>query len=93
VAGEIGVRTGDTCSIPIPRTRTPGRRTVRPADEQRDVRPARGDAAGHPRDFQASSGLLGSSLLGGVSFSKVYRIDPYFYYYPWRFFGHVPYQP
>lgn len=34
-------------------------------------------------DFFASSGELGSSLnLGGISFSKVYRIDPYFINYP-----------
>jgi outer membrane usher protein FimD/PapC len=34
-------------------------------------------------DFQASSGVLGSNrILGGISFSKVYRINPYFYYYP-----------
>ncbi len=44
-------------------------------------------------DFQASSGLLGSNLLlGGVSFSKVYRIDPYFIYYPMAgFSGQVAY--
>jgi len=34
-------------------------------------------------DFQASSGLPGSSvLLGGISFSREFRIDPYFIYYP-----------
>jgi len=34
-------------------------------------------------DFFASSGELGSGVnLGGVSFSKVYRIDPYFINYP-----------
>lgn len=34
-------------------------------------------------DFFASSGDLGNSLnLGGVSFSKVFRIDPYFIRYP-----------
>ena len=34
-------------------------------------------------DFFATSGDLGSSLnLGGVSFTKVYRIDPYFINYP-----------
>jgi len=34
-------------------------------------------------DFFASSGDLGSSLnMGGVSFAKVYRIDPYFINYP-----------
>lgn len=34
-------------------------------------------------DFFASSGELGTSLnLGGISFSKVYRIDPYFIRHP-----------
>lgn len=34
-------------------------------------------------DFFASSGDLGSSAnLGGISFSKIYRIDPYFMNYP-----------
>ena len=34
-------------------------------------------------DFFASSGDLGSSLnMGGISFAKVYRIDPYFINYP-----------
>lgn len=34
-------------------------------------------------DFFATSGELGSSLnLGGISFSKVYNMDPYFIYYP-----------
>lgn len=34
-------------------------------------------------DFFASSGDLGNSLnLGGVSFSKIFRIDPYFIRYP-----------
>ncbi|MGA7828430.1 MAG: fimbria/pilus outer membrane usher protein [Geobacteraceae bacterium] len=34
-------------------------------------------------DFFASSGDLGSNLnLGGVSFAKVYRLDPYYIYYP-----------
>lgn len=34
-------------------------------------------------DFFASSGELGSALnLGGISFSKIYRIDPYFVNYP-----------
>lgn len=34
-------------------------------------------------DFLASSGELGGNLnLGGLSFAKVYRIDPYFYRYP-----------
>jgi len=34
-------------------------------------------------DFLASSGELGANVnLGGLSFSKVYRIDPYFYRYP-----------
>jgi len=34
-------------------------------------------------DFQASSGLPGSGvLLGGVSFSKEFPIDPYYIYYP-----------
>jgi outer membrane usher protein FimD/PapC len=34
-------------------------------------------------DFFASSGDLGSSLnMGGLSFAKVYRIDPYFISYP-----------
>ena len=34
-------------------------------------------------DFFASSGELGSSLnLGGISFAKIYRIDPYFINYP-----------
>jgi outer membrane usher protein len=34
-------------------------------------------------DFSASSGELGANVtLGGISVSKVYRIDPYFYRYP-----------
>jgi outer membrane usher protein len=34
-------------------------------------------------DFFASSGDLGSNLnLGGISFAKIYRIDPYFINYP-----------
>jgi len=34
-------------------------------------------------DFFASSGNLGSSLnLGGISFAKVYNMDPYYIYYP-----------
>jgi len=43
-------------------------------------------------DFQVpSSGTIGTGvLLGGISFSKVYRIDPYFLYYPTaRFSGEV----
>jgi outer membrane usher protein FimD/PapC len=39
-------------------------------------------------DFFASSGDLGNSLnLGGVGFSKVYRIDPYFIRYPLAHFS------
>lgn len=34
-------------------------------------------------DFFASSGNLGGNLnLGGISFSKIYRMDPYYVYYP-----------
>ena len=34
-------------------------------------------------DFFASSGELGSTLnMGGISFSKNYKIDPYFIKYP-----------
>jgi outer membrane usher protein FimD/PapC len=34
-------------------------------------------------DFFASSGILGGSInMGGISFAKVYRIDPYFINYP-----------
>lgn len=34
-------------------------------------------------DFLASSGELGANVnLGGISVSKVFRIDPYFYWYP-----------
>jgi outer membrane usher protein len=34
-------------------------------------------------DFSTSSGVLGSSrFLGGINFSKDYRVDPYFFRYP-----------
>jgi len=45
-------------------------------------------------DFFASSGELGSRLnMGGVSFSKVYRIDPYFIRYPLFDFSGLISQP
>jgi len=84
VAGEIGFRAGDYLFFTdstYTRTRTEDRYVRLTSNVTYDRREQMQRAI--LGDFQVSSGLLGSNLLlGGISFSKVYGIDPYFIYYP-----------
>ena len=94
VAGEIGFRAGDYLFFTdstYTHTRTEDRYVRLTTNVTDDLRAEM--QRGVLGDFQSTSGLLGSNLLlGGVSFSKVYRIDPYFIYYPTAgFSGQVPY--
>jgi len=94
VAGEIGLRTGDYLfytDSTYTHTRTDDWYVRLTSNVTYDRRAQMQRAI--LGDFQASSGLLGSNLLlGGASFSKVYRIDPYFLYYPLAgFAGQVPF--
>lgn len=93
-AGEIGFRTGDYLFFTdstYAHTRTEDRYVRLTSNVTYDRRAQMQRAI--VGDFPASSGLLGSNLLlGGASFSKVYRIDPYFIYYPTAgFTGQVSY--
>lgn len=93
VAGELGVRWSDYLFF------SSSSYTHQPSEDRfvrqmtnvtYDVRPTMQRAIFG--DFQVpSSGPFSSGvLLGGISFSKVYRIDPYFLYYPTaRFSGEV----
>jgi len=94
VAGEVGFRSGDYLFFTdstYTHTRTEDRYVRLTSNVTYDRRAEMQRAI--LGDFQASSGLLGSNpLLGGISFSKVYRIDPYFIYYPMAgFSGQVAY--
>ena len=93
VSGELGVRWSDYLFFSSSSyTRQPSEdRFVRQmTNVTYDVRPTMQRAIFG--DFLVpSSGSFSSGLhLGGISFSKVYRIDPYFLYYPTaRFSGEV----
>lgn len=84
MANQLGVRAGDILFLSDSSfTETPDdRRFVRLMtsatwDRRETLQRA---VAG---DFLASSGELGATVnLGGISVSKVFRIDPYFYWYP-----------
>ncbi|GAB4227467.1 MAG: hypothetical protein OHK0028_00160 [Deltaproteobacteria bacterium] len=84
VTGQVGARRGDFLFLSDAdwRNRSPGDRFVRlNTSVTRDRREEMQRLV--IGDLTASSGDLGSGVnLGGIGFSKVYRIDPYFLRYP-----------
>lgn len=84
VTNQVGIRIGEVLLLSdssFTKTREDSRlvRLMTSATWDRRETLQRGVAG----DFIASSGELGANVnLGGVSVSKVFRIDPYFYWYP-----------